>query len=433
MWNGRWPHILAGEVDGIDRAAQPVITAETGPAPTTAAAIARMLDGDGVGAVELAERAARAHARLAAVNSAELASVDLWPPLFRHFSYGTVYASTYLDHWRRQTADRDDMWVDPYHQFVSATVALAAGRTDDAAAEIDAALEADIELNLGWISNSSAARSEIDIDQGDLDSAERRMRAFRSRGLPNNLGLPVFELIEAEIAVARGEDTKARRFAARSWESAADAGNRLWHLLSAIRTSEIAVMVRDQALLDQVHSSVEAFDVPRLPTAGPVADLVTHAANKSADGAAAAADSMAAIGNIRDAARARAVAALIAADHSPRKLARDLGHAAQEALLAIGAPARARALTARLRAAGVSIGVSGRRGRPKTGWDALTPTEASIAQMIGAGRTGPDIAKSLFISPRTVQTHVSHSLAKLGLTTRLELAAAVAGRQATTS
>ncbi|MCC3326001.1 LuxR C-terminal-related transcriptional regulator [Gordonia bronchialis] len=34
----------------------------------------------------------------------------------------------------------------------------------------------------------------------------------------------------------------------------------------------------------------------------------------------------------------------------------------------------------------------------------------------------------LFISTRTAQTHVSHALAKLGLRTRVELAAHVAGR-----
>ncbi|MCZ4535234.1 helix-turn-helix transcriptional regulator [Gordonia terrae] len=43
--------------------------------------------------------------------------------------------------------------------------------------------------------------------------------------------------------------------------------------------------------------------------------------------------------------------------------------------------------------------------------------------------SGGEIADRLFISTRTVQTHVSHALAKLGLRTRVELAAFVVGRQ----
>lgn len=434
LWNSRWPHILAGEVAGIDRtqATGLAITAETGVAPIGAAAFAAMLDGDGVSAVQWAERAARGHAQLAKINAGEVASMDLWPPIFRHFTYGTTNAATYIDHWRRQSADRDDVWVEPYHQFVSASLALAAGRIDDAAAEIDAALESDLEASLGWTSTSTAARCEIDVDRGNLESARRRMQEFRARNLPNSLGLPVFELVDAEIALSQGHPDRAATLATRSWDLADDAGNRLWHLVSAIRTAEIAVFTRQSALLNRVWHGVDAFDVARLPAAGPVAQVVAGAVAQDGARTAAAAGELAALGNVRDAARARAVAAVVAADHASRATARDLGRLAQEALLAVGATARARALTARLRESGISIGVTGRRGRPKSGWESLTPTEHSIAEMIGAGRTGPDIAKSLFISPRTVQTHVSHALAKLGLTTRVELAAAVAGRRAPT-
>lgn len=432
IWHSRWPHILAGEVAGIDRtpATQLTITAETGMAPIAAAAFAAMLDGDGVSAVQWVQRAAQGHAQLAAVNSAELSSIDLWPPIFRQFTYGTADAATYIDHWRQQSANRHDVWVEPYHQFVSATVALSCGRIDDAAAEIDAALESDIESSLGWTSIGIAARCEIDIDRGDLESADRRVRAFRGRGLPNSLGLPVFELVDAEIALSQGQPDRAVTLAIRSWELAPGAGNRLWHLLSAVRTAEIAVVTQRSELLNRIRRRVETFDVSRLPTAGPVADIIAGAVAHDAARMAAAAAELVALGNVREAARAQAVAAVTAADHGTRSTARDLGRTAQEALLAVGATARARGLTARLRDSGVSIGVSGRRGRPKSGWESLTPTEYSIAEMIGAGRTGPDIAKSLFISPRTVQTHVSHSLAKLGLSTRLELAAAIATRRA---
>ncbi|HMH91985.1 MAG TPA: helix-turn-helix transcriptional regulator, partial [Streptosporangiaceae bacterium] len=62
-----------------------------------------------------------------------------------------------------------------------------------------------------------------------------------------------------------------------------------------------------------------------------------------------------------------------------------------------------------------------RRARPGRGWAALTPTEEKIAWLVAEGRTNPDIAAALFLSRNTVQTHVSHILAKLGARSRAEI------------
>ncbi|HEV2372152.1 MAG TPA: LuxR C-terminal-related transcriptional regulator [Streptosporangiaceae bacterium] len=63
----------------------------------------------------------------------------------------------------------------------------------------------------------------------------------------------------------------------------------------------------------------------------------------------------------------------------------------------------------------------GRRARPRSGWEALTPTEATVARLVAEGRSNPDIAAELFLSRNTVQTHVSHILAKLGARSRAEV------------
>lgn len=62
-----------------------------------------------------------------------------------------------------------------------------------------------------------------------------------------------------------------------------------------------------------------------------------------------------------------------------------------------------------------------RDGDPPDG--PLTPREQEIARFVAAGRTNQEIAEALFLSRRTVQTHVANMLRKLGLPSRSALAA----------
>jgi len=41
---------------------------------------------------------------------------------------------------------------------------------------------------------------------------------------------------------------------------------------------------------------------------------------------------------------------------------------------------------------------------------------------VAQGRSNPEIATRLFVSPRTIETHVSHILTKLQVRSRLEIA-----------
>ena len=58
---------------------------------------------------------------------------------------------------------------------------------------------------------------------------------------------------------------------------------------------------------------------------------------------------------------------------------------------------------------------------PRSGWEALTPTEVKIAALVATGDSTSDIARSLFLSRRTVQTYISHILAKLGANSRVDI------------
>lgn len=84
---------------------------------------------------------------------------------------------------------------------------------------------------------------------------------------------------------------------------------------------------------------------------------------------------------------------------------------------------------ARMREFGVRPGAAGRRQRPKTGWGALTGAENKVAALVSLGYSNPDIAAQLYLSRRTVQAHLSSIFAKLGLSTRVELAVLAARRE----
>jgi class 3 adenylate cyclase/DNA-binding CsgD family transcriptional regulator len=61
------------------------------------------------------------------------------------------------------------------------------------------------------------------------------------------------------------------------------------------------------------------------------------------------------------------------------------------------------------------------RKRPTTGWSALTPTEHDVVRLVTEGLANKDIATRLFVSPRTVQSHLTHIYNKLGVGSRVQL------------
>ena len=80
---------------------------------------------------------------------------------------------------------------------------------------------------------------------------------------------------------------------------------------------------------------------------------------------------------------------------------------------------------ATLREAGIRRGRRGTRGRPQIGWASLTPAEHAVAGLVAEGLSNPQIGERLYISRRTVQTHLAHMFAKLDIATRAQLAADV--------
>ena len=56
----------------------------------------------------------------------------------------------------------------------------------------------------------------------------------------------------------------------------------------------------------------------------------------------------------------------------------------------------------------------------------LTGRELEVARLVMTGKTNREIAAELFLSEKTVETHLSHAFAKLGVSSRAALASVLA-------
>lgn len=61
--------------------------------------------------------------------------------------------------------------------------------------------------------------------------------------------------------------------------------------------------------------------------------------------------------------------------------------------------------------------------RAATGWGSLTEAEHGVVVLVAEGLSNPAIASRLFVSRHTVESHLKHAYAKLGVSSRVELAA----------
>ena len=61
-----------------------------------------------------------------------------------------------------------------------------------------------------------------------------------------------------------------------------------------------------------------------------------------------------------------------------------------------------------------------------SGPESLTPSELRVAELAAAGHSNRDIAQTLYVTPKTVEVHLTSIYRKLGISTRATLADALA-------
>lgn len=106
---------------------------------------------------------------------------------------------------------------------------------------------------------------------------------------------------------------------------------------------------------------------------------------------------------------------------------------AVEIYTSLGAATDVARLRTRFRAHGIRRGPHAKHRQARSGWDSLTPAETRIAALVEGGLSNPEIAARLFLSRRTVATHVSHILKKLDVHSRTDIAREAALRTITST
>jgi predicted ATPase/DNA-binding NarL/FixJ family response regulator len=249
---------------------------------------------------------------------------------------------------------------------------------------------------------------------GELDAcSEASETASNLLGVqPNASGVVLYP--RAEAALARGDLTAARRFA-----DEAVSTTKGWHRATAQRTrARVALGQRDfeQAERD-AHAALDCL-----------ADLRAYVG---------VADTFECVARLAVQAESHAEAArLLGAAEAMRRRGRLVRFKAYDADYEDTVAALRNAMSDEEFDAALSEGAAlsteeaiayaqrgrGERKRPSSGWASLTPTELDVVRLVSEGLGNKDIAARLFISHRTVQTHLTHVYTKLGMTSRVALA-----------
>ena len=209
---------------------------------------------------------------------------------------------------------------------------------------------------------------------------------------------------ESLAVLCRAEADRAERAARQGRDAGAEAGARLAALVAA---SDVAGHPRRHALACTSR-----------------AELGRAAGERSAGPWRTAAEAWAQAGDAYQEAWARwRLAWALVADRSGRSEAAVHLAWAHHVARRLGAEPLLAAVRQRARRARLSLPDRPGGGPTDTFTaSALTARELEVLPLLAAGRTNAEIAKALFISPRTVGVHVSHILHKLGAARRIEAA-----------
>jgi DNA-binding CsgD family transcriptional regulator len=312
-------------------------------------------------------------------------------------------------------------WVHARHW--RAELRFRQGQVDDAIVAAQESLEIASDGWAFWFSRAAALLVRGNIVRGDL-SAARAAQAIADQTDQDTLYGNFGRASHGELLLAEGRPAEALAtlqaagdsFAARGFSNSAVLPWRPQAVLAAMALGDV-----DQAAALAADEVDEARRIG-LPSAIGAAIRAQALARTDSDARAQLlADAVAALEPAIDRLELAGALADLGALHARRGRMADargpLTRAAQLARECGAGP-----LAARAEAALAGTGARARSGGDR---DKLTATERQIAQLAAEGLTNREIAGRLVVTPKTVEWHLTHAYAKLGVKSRRLLAGAL--------
>lgn len=306
------------------------------------------------------------------------------------------------------------VWMEPLVDANTATALLDAGRWDDALAVVAGGLDnGDEHENLAHHAWLLAVRALVLLRRGQRDEAVAALDAADGHGAGHARGLEERAWAHATAAHLAGDVAgwaDVHQALAERLDASGLHGSGCWWGIDAVRAHLAAGRSVDA---HRLAARLPGATDPRTPAA---VSARAAAALLAGDGIAllACADAIAGYAPYESARLSEDAAALLDGDERLAAARRAL-----DGYDALGAVADGERLRDRLGAA-----VPPRRPSPVDGWQALTPTERLVTDLVCAGCSNAEIAAELGISHRTVETHLHRVYNKVGVRSRLRLAAA---------
>jgi DNA-binding CsgD family transcriptional regulator/tetratricopeptide (TPR) repeat protein len=297
-----------------------------------------------------------------------------------------------------------------------------AGRWDEALGDLARAFEIAERTGLSrGATISLTVEAMVLAQRGRLDEAARRAAEAADRlgsgATPDVHVLTLLELARAQIALVRGQYAAAAEHARRSKQQP-------FYLAQALVTlATAAEAAGDRETAQTAVADLAGID-PAAPYPSAVADWVAGRLRGDPDVLASAAAALTGLGVAYEAAVARVDRAELLACGAAGPGTPAGADAAADATAALCLLDRLGAKPQADRARRVLRSLGHRTAAPAAGpqdTGRLTRREEEVARLVAAGLSNAEIAGRLFISQRTVTTHLQHVYARLGLRSRAAL------------
>ena len=293
------------------------------------------------------------------------------------------------------------------------------GELTSALADLDQAQVESFTAGNAW---SGGLRVHIHVERGELIAA-REALAMTAVALPGSMDLPIALFARGRLALAEGRPDAALADAEEAGRLLATGfgidhpGFVPWRRTAALAAHALGQADRARALADDQLERARWSGIARavglaLRTQAAFApsEQRLHLLNEASELLADSPSALERTHALVELGTARSRAGQGAAAAPPLREALQLAHH-------MGAAPLIKTVGDELRALGL------RPRRPATtGLDSLTPTERRVAELVASGLTNRQAAEALFVTIRTVETHLARAYQKLGISARTELA-----------